>query len=468
MKLINISLLLLFIINIYEGNGYTLNYNKLNKKKEKYVQENNSFKLKTRSVVENFILSNDNSEENIDNTIKDLLGYDWKKRDTNYNSKQPILEKRKDIRLASSQNHSGRYCEINYKNPLEGYDGYKISCSGDNVLFVEKANWGRYPGDNKTCRKKGYKEKYYTVKSNEKCVSDVTEKIKELCDDQKYCYLKPNIRSLKNTCNGRIKYLDIKYSCIEKIKREPKFAVVMFIDSKKTKPDTIYNYALEDFKEYTKKFNYNFFVNERLYDSERDIFYMKQYAIIECLTESLRNRENDWIMWVDGDVVLMNKNLELKSFLPPDDDDDKEEVNLLIAKDHNGINAGVFLLRVNPWSLTFMLRAASYSFYNSKTYLRFSDQTAMWKVMTEYNEKRHYLIVPMFWFNSYYSDEYEKIKGNLLTHFPGNKNRANKNFRKLKKQIQEDEGEGWYLNTRTTEEMEKLAYEYYHSHKVNE
>lgn len=47
----------------------------------------------------------------------------------------------------------------------------------------------------------------------------------------------------------------------------------------------------------------------------------------------------EWLMWHDRDVVLMNAQIPLSIFLPPRG---FEHVNLVVAKDRNGLNNGLF------------------------------------------------------------------------------------------------------------------------------
>lgn len=48
--------------------------------------------------------------------------------------------------------------------------------------------------------------------------------------------------------------------------------------------------------------------------------------------------------WQDGDIVVMNPNIPLDIFLPPEDFPD---VELIIANDFAGLNTGFFMLKVN-------------------------------------------------------------------------------------------------------------------------
>lgn len=51
----------------------------------------------------------------------------------------------------------------------------------------------------------------------------------------------------------------------------------------------------------------------------------------------------EWLMWHDRDVVLMNPAIPLNVFLPPEEG--YGHVNIVIAKDRNGLNNRVFFCK---------------------------------------------------------------------------------------------------------------------------
>jgi len=154
--------------------------------------------------------------------------------------------------------------------------------------------------------------------------------------------------------------------------------------------------------------------------------------------------------WVDSDVILTNPNIKLESFLP---NEKMNNIHLIAADDINGFNAGVFLIRVHPWSLNFLMRSMSYSYFNNKKNLRYADQSSMNNVLTFDNETDHYVIVPQTWFNSYYN---VNSKGDFLIHLAGivEKDKEAKNYRK---EVAEDKE--WY--GKSSAKMRKEVLEYY-------
>jgi len=119
--------------------------------------------------------------------------------------------------------------------------------------------------------------------------------------------------------------------------------------------------------------------------------------------------------WVDCDVIITNPNIKLETFLPPME---KNDLHLIISSDNNGINAGIFFLRVHPWSLSYMNRSVSYAFTHQASFIYYSDQTSMNNVLFESNgsENEHFAIVPQKWFNMYVA---ETTPGYLLIHLAG-------------------------------------------------
>ena len=57
--------------------------------------------------------------------------------------------------------------------------------------------------------------------------------------------------------------------------------------------------------------------------------------------------EHDWIFWIDTDALLVEMDIQLERFID-------NRASLIITKDHNGLNAGVFFLKVNEWSRQFI------------------------------------------------------------------------------------------------------------------
>ncbi|KAF8929916.1 hypothetical protein EDD21DRAFT_379422 [Dissophora ornata] len=75
--------------------------------------------------------------------------------------------------------------------------------------------------------------------------------------------------------------------------------------------------------------------------------YVPAWAKISILLEELERDEHDWIFWIDTDALIANMDIELERFV-----DDR--YSLIVTKDRNSLNAGVFMLKVNDWSRRYM------------------------------------------------------------------------------------------------------------------
>lgn len=125
----------------------------------------------------------------------------------------------------------------------------------------------------------------------------------------------------------------------------------------------------------------------------------------------------------------MNANMPLEVFLPPSR---FQDVHLLLSKDWNGMNNGVFFIRVHEWSVALLSAAMSYPTLNPNVPLFWPDQSALSNLLDE-NEffSRSVVYCPLRWFNAYMrssdgskpnpdSPSHLQVHpGDLLVHFPG-------------------------------------------------
>lgn len=133
--------------------------------------------------------------------------------------------------------------------------------------------------------------------------------------------------------------------------------------------------------------------------------------------------------WFDADTVIMNPSMPLETFLPPRRHDN---IHLLLTKDWNGMNNGVFPLRVNSWSVELLSASLAYPATHPDAALFWPDQSALDYVLHE-NEyfAASVAYCPLRWFNAYMAstdgrslnpDSPEHLQvhpGDLLVHFPG-------------------------------------------------
>jgi hypothetical protein len=132
--------------------------------------------------------------------------------------------------------------------------------------------------------------------------------------------------------------------------------------------------------------------------------------------------------WCDSDTVLMNPNMPLGTFLPPSD---MSNIHLLLTNDWNGINNGVFPIRVHPWSVELVSAALAYPAMNPEKGLFWNDQSAFSNILKETSYfSQSVMYCPLRWFNAYMRspngepnpdspEHYQVHPGELLVPFPG-------------------------------------------------
>lgn len=117
--------------------------------------------------------------------------------------------------------------------------------------------------------------------------------------------------------------------------------------------------------------------------------------------------------WFDADTAIMNPYTPLEIFTPPDDAEHEalKNVDLLIASNWDGLNSGVFALRVAPWSVSFISAVLAYPIYETERQKtdRFRDQSAFQFLLADKGSPLasspmkghdHWVEVPIRWFNS--------------------------------------------------------------------
>jgi hypothetical protein len=120
--------------------------------------------------------------------------------------------------------------------------------------------------------------------------------------------------------------------------------------------------------------------------------------------------------YFDADSIIMNQEIPLEIFEPPSD---FKHINWMAGKDYNGLNAGVFLLRVNTWSLNLLTRTMTYKHYHPDEEYIFEEQTILARLTEDDDEfKDQSIYVPKAWFNAYFYSLHEVKPGLLLSHFP--------------------------------------------------
>ncbi|OUM60469.1 glycosyltransferase family 34 protein [Piromyces sp. E2] len=342
----------------------------------------------------------------------------------------------------------------------EGYrKEYEIKCPNYYHIAIDKAFYGRYARDLSHCTENDNGEEIplsnliHIKNMVTNCGKEYTSYFKETCNGYENCRIVPSLSFFRNSCRELFKYMYIKYRCVkDKEIKKPNFAITMFANN--VKPNSIYENSISEFYQYANINNYSFFLNNKRYDNDRSLYYMKINTIIETMIYGLKTKEFDWVFWVDCDTALSNPNIKLEVFVPTDSD-----IHLIFAEDKNGLNAGIFLLRVHSWTLNFLMRAKSYQYFNKEEDLYFVDQAAINNALVAGHEERHYIIVPEDWFNTWFDD----IKPNsFVYHFSGrdiNKNKESARFRELM-----NSNPNWCASL-TNKKLRKDVLDYYEKNK---
>ncbi|KAK4943712.1 hypothetical protein LTR10_016809 [Elasticomyces elasticus] len=108
----------------------------------------------------------------------------------------------------------------------------------------------------------------------------------------------------------------------------------------------------------------------------------------------------EWFFWFDADTIILNPHISLETFLPPATL--FPDIHLLLAENWDGINAGVFPIRVHPWSVTLLNAMLSYPLFRDDEHLEFQDQSALSNLLHRFPEfQMNWTVVPHRWFNSF-------------------------------------------------------------------
>jgi mannan polymerase II complex MNN10 subunit len=159
--------------------------------------------------------------------------------------------------------------------------------------------------------------------------------------------------------------------------------------------------------------------------------FILQLLIREMLKPAKQRLE--WIMWVDRDTMILDQCRPISSFLPPHSCN-ATAVNLLVTNDFNGLNNGVFILRVNEWAILLFTSIFAFRHFEPSIALPFTEQSAMEHLLATEDFAHQTRYVPQHWFNAYDYDgaaayvvrgngteeRSETVrKGDYLVHFAG-------------------------------------------------
>ncbi|KAG5974646.1 hypothetical protein E4U55_008128 [Claviceps digitariae] len=189
-------------------------------------------------------------------------------------------------------------------------------------------------------------------------------------------------------------------------------------------PKPYYERALLTHKRHNRQHGYPMFIQR---ENVLDGYWTKPAFIHYMILRELRKPESQrlqWMFWFDADTIILNYNVPLEIFIPPQDDDVLKKIDILIADDWNGLNNGIFAVRVSSFSAELFAAIVAFREFEPDTHLTFEDQSAMEILLKKRKSVNHVAKVPQRWFNAYASDEIREgaswvHPGDLLVHFAG-------------------------------------------------
>ncbi|CAK4012245.1 glycosyltransferase family 34 [Lecanosticta acicola] len=158
-----------------------------------------------------------------------------------------------------------------------------------------------------------------------------------------------------------------------------------------------------------------------------DDVWSKPAYILSLLLRELAKPDHErleWLFWVDADTTILNPYIPIEVFLPPPGSQ-FDDIHLLYSNDWNGLNNGVFPVRVNQWSVQLFSAITSFRHYRPDTPLTFRDQSAMDILLREPAFANNIAQAPQRWFNAYQGEHNETLapfqirRGDFLVHFAG-------------------------------------------------
>jgi mannan polymerase II complex MNN10 subunit len=173
-----------------------------------------------------------------------------------------------------------------------------------------------------------------------------------------------------------------------------------------------------------------------------DDLWNKPAFILDLLFDEMKKPEDErleWLFWVDRDTIVLDPCRSPLSFLPVPAEgadgatDVTRNIHMLVTKDWNGLNNGIFLVRVSRWSIDLFTAILALRYYRPGTRLPFTEQTAMGILLSEPRFRDNAAWVPHWWFNAYarrkgntgpvsddwFPREYQARRGDYLVHFAG-------------------------------------------------
>lgn len=153
--------------------------------------------------------------------------------------------------------------------------------------------------------------------------------------------------------------------------------------------------------DYAEQHKYQFIAFKEKLDDSRPASWSKLLALL------MNWDDYDWLMWIDADAMIMNKDIKLESIID-------NKYDFIVSTDLNGINCGIFLVKTTEFMRQIFEQA-----YDKKEFINHPwwEQAALMSLMNE-NEilRQKTKKINKKEINSYMND-FEK--GDFILHLPG-------------------------------------------------
>jgi hypothetical protein len=155
-----------------------------------------------------------------------------------------------------------------------------------------------------------------------------------------------------------------------------------------------------------------------------EVYWSKPTLLLSTLVAELEKPEDqrtEWLMWLSPDVMILNPQIPLEIFLPPEDFGNGR---VLTTRDRDGVTNGVFFLQVHTTSVKMLIDILAIppnEFGEDGQLGRDAARRAFEKVLRSEAYRDHVFYQPRKWYNPYQStaSDSEAQKGDLLVHFHG-------------------------------------------------
>lgn len=177
-------------------------------------------------------------------------------------------------------------------------------------------------------------------------------------------------------------------------------------------------YTTMNFRSYCNIHGYDFIECKEILDPNRE----PQWSKIKLIQKYLDKYE--WIMWIDSDAAITNKNIRIESLIDP-------KYDIILSKEdvcNHIINTGTFIVKNSEWSKSFLEK-----WYAQEQFIRNGADTYSFLHLYDNNEeiRSHIKVVKQKIMNSYPVMSWREgtfSDGDFVNHFAGIYNPSERNM----------------------------------------